>query len=1080
MKHLRRSAVLVPLMAALLAPVIPSPEYILAQTTGPSNPEHVIGIVVGYVQASRPEQHKLFDNSLAEAMRRAGEESGRVAFSRRSSSNAPRVDVVAMDLPDNRMIALTFSGPAGQSATMLIRSPWDDLLPRTLTQALRFFEPALLGYPGLPEDAVVLEDFFPLESLRAPSPGLGMMSLYPTDIALRPEGRIVVAGASFAVEVDRYFRVTGYPGEDLLEQGIFNFAGAVDTTPAGTIYFRPSQGSDIYRVLDGVDRTQRLRAGVGGHGPFLVLPDGAVVTIDAISKRASIFSGLARGDLPLFLYPDAYLTAAAAGPTGTIWALDSVEQRIIVFSPEGRPVDTVIPALPQMSAAQTVAMHVYPSGEFLMLTRAGLWKVRRDGRPIWHLAELPPVVGTTFMQVSGLTVDAERGVIYLLDGGNRLLIRLRDRDIPAPDPPAELVELRRINEELNTRREAPDLLLAKAQVYEELGATHLAEATYQHVLDVDPFSSDAAEGLENVRITRLEGEAYRLAALARSQLTTMGPATAQASFTQALQSFERILMLRPDNERVRNAMEELREAFSPRGAAGAESAALNIDRVTIENLFPGLFSAYRTMPVGEITLTNRGEEPLTALRVSVDIRRYTDFPTETDLEQPLAPGETITAPVRIVLNDAVFSVEEDLPLQARITVQGESGGRRVSVAGTAPFTLYRRSALSWIETERFAGFITPNEGNVSRFALAAAHAGTGVSLPGFSRTFLRALQISDTLGLHGILYVEDPNTPISEILGRDDVIDTVRFPRATLLNRAGDCDDTTTLLCSLFEAAGIQTAIVTTPDHVLMAFDTGDAPENAWIYEDAGLAVFLREGRLWLPVETTVLAEGFPRALEVATRFVRAAGGTDKAGFVPTEQAWRRFPTIPVPPTELNISLPPEEDIRLRVQQSGTALRDRLYYGAVDRVEAALSGRSSEDRVNGMIRLGALHLRFGETQAAEAVLREALATAPQAMLPPIHLATLYISESRPAEALEVLRPLHGRAPQALLVNALMARASFDMGHVAEGRRHAEVVESRSPELARRYGIALEGGPARASAEADARTFPVPAREEDIQ
>lgn len=1050
-----------------------------------------IGIVVGYVQAAGAGQQAFFEKTLDDAITRAGAESGRVSFARRpSTASAPRIDLVAMNVPDNRMIALTFSGPAGESATVLIRSPWDEMLPRTLTQALRFFEPVLMGYPDLPEDTVVLEDFLPLEGIRAPSPGLGMMALYPMDIASLPGGRVVIAGASFAAEVDRYFRVTAYPGADLLDQGIFNFAGAVDTTPAGTIFFRPSQGSDIYRVLDGVDRTQRLRAGVGGHGPFVVLPDGTVVTVDALSKRASAFSGTVRTDLPLFLYPDAYIVAATAGPTGTIWALDTVEQRIVIFSPEGRPLDTIIPALPPMSSAQTVAMHVYPSGEFLMLTRMGLWKLARDGRPLWHMKELPPVVGTTFMQVSGLTVDPDQGLIYLLDSGNRLLIRLRDRTghRPAAAGPAAAgpavseaaEELLRINRDLGANPDAPDLLLAKARIYYELGATHAAEATYQHVLDVDPFSTHAMEGLDQVRITRLEGEALRLAETARSQLLTMGPATAQASYVQALQAFERILALSPDKDDVRRAMEELRETFSPR-APGSDPgiAPMRIDRITVENLFPGLFSAYRSRPAGEITVTNRGEEPVTALRVAADLRRYTDFPAETGLDRPLMPGETVVLPLRIVLNDAVFTVEEDLPLQTRVTVTGESGGREFSVAGSAGFTLYRRSALSWAETERLAGFITPNEGNVSRFAMAAANAAADLSTAGFSRTFNRAMHIADTVGLHGILYVEDPHTPISAILGRDDVIDTVRFPRTTLLNRAGDCDDTTTLLSSLYEGAGIRTAIVTTPDHVLLAFDTGDAPENGWLYTDAGLPVFVHDDRLWLPVETTVLSDGFVRAVHAGAAFIRDAGGIDQAGFVPVEQAWRQYPTIPIPATELNLSIPPVEDIRRKVSTSGVAMRTMIYDDAVRRINVAMGGLTASARVQELIRLGALHGRFQEIVKAEQVLREALAAAPGMMLPAVHLATLYISDARPEEALRVLRPLHERSPQSLLVNALMARASLDMGDTDEGRRFARTVEDRSPELARRYGITQEGGPARASAEVDSHTFLFPLREEDL-
>jgi tetratricopeptide (TPR) repeat protein len=992
------------------------------------------------------------------------------------------------------MIALTFSGPDGTSATLLIRSPWDELLPRLLTQALRYFEPVLLGYPGLEADEVVLDDFFPLESVRAPSPGLGMVSLYPIGLAMRPGGRIVVAGSSFAVEVDRMFRVAGYPGADLLEQGIFNYAGAVSTTPAGTIYFRPTQGSDVYRVLDGVDRTQRLRAGVGGFGPLTVLPDGSIVTIDTMTKRAISVSGSTRRELDLFLYPDSYLTAATAGPTGTIWALDSSEQRINIYSPEGRYVDTIVPAVPQMAAVQTVAIATYPGGEFLMLTREGLWKVERDGRPVWSLRELPRAVNTSFMQMAGLAVDPQEGLIYLLDSGNRVLIRLRETREGADaaetdafsgdDSRREAIsteELRRINRELGHRPDDPELLLAKAVVYEDLGATLLAETTYEHVLDLDPFGGSSIAGLDRVRFIRLVQEADRLAEIARNQLRTMGPATAHASYVQALQSYEQILAVRPGDEEIRRAMEVLRREFTARDT-GTESAPspLRIDGVAVDNLFPGLFSTYRDRPVGTVTLTNRGDEAISSIRVSAEVRRYSDFPTESALGRPLPPGSTIDLPVRLILNDAVFTVEEDLPLQVGITVRGETGSRDFREETTSSFTLFRRSALVWDETERLAGFITPNEGNVSRFAFAAANATTDIAVPGFTRAFLRAQRIADALGLHGILYVEDPQTPISEILGRTDVVDTVRFPRTTLLNRAGDCDDTTTLLCSLYEAAGIPTAIVTTPDHVLMAFDTGDAVENRWLYEDAGFPVFVRDNRIWLPIETTVLSNGFVTALEAAAQRIAEAGGPEQAGFVTTEHSWTIYPTIPIPPTELNITLPPEDEIRYRYQASGNDLTERVYLTALRRMESSRSNLSGEALVRHLGRMGALHTRFGETEAAESALREAIATDPGALVPSINLATLYIGDGRPADALEVLGPVYERASRAILVNALLARASFDVGDIAEGRRFADVVESRSPEMARRYGLGGDGGATRASGEMDPTVLPLLSAEEEIR
>ncbi|MFW6338245.1 MAG: hypothetical protein ACOC25_04905 [Alkalispirochaetaceae bacterium] len=959
---------------------------------------------------------------------------------------------------------------------------------------------------------------------------------------------MILAGTTFAMEVDSLFRVRGFPGSQLLDTGTLNYARSVAATPAGTLYFQPAQGNEVYRLVEGAERPQRLRAGVGGYGPLTVLPDGTIVTLDIMTKRAAAVSGRERRELDLFAYPEAYIAATAAGPLGNIWVFDSVEQRISVVTPEGRFVDTIIPALPPSITTQTAAMAVYPTGEFLLLSRAGLWKLGRDGQPIWGVSELPAAANTSFQQMTGVAVDPVRGLIYLADGASRALLRLREKTRavaagspgdaarepglsrsgavePGPGPgPSGAVEpgagqpgssgavepgtprreltgrdlsggelsgerdlerdsrareeLVRLNRELGERPEEPELLLGKASIYEEVGATRLAEVTYTHVLDLDLFNETANTGLERMQLARLREQATRFAETARSQLRTLGPATAQQSYLQAMQTFEQILMRRPGDEELRREMNALRDSFA-QGESGSGTSPLRIDDLAMENLFPGLFSTYRSRPVGTVTLENRGEEAISDIRVTAELRRYTDFPTETSLGRPLAPGESVELPFRLLLNSNVFEVEEDLPLQLRLRVSGETGSREVLSEATAGFTLYRRTALTWRETEMLAGFVTPNEGNVSRFALGAANSAPEMEQPGLSRLLLRAGRIGDALGIRRMTYVEDPQTPISEILGRTDVVDTVRLPRTTLLSRAGDCDDTTALLCSLYEAAGIGTAIVTTPDHVLMAFDTGEPPTNRWLYEEAGLIPFLAEDRLWLPVETTVISEGFYTALEAASRRIREAGGIEGAGFVTTAAAREQYPTIPVPPTELNIPLPPEEEIGRRLDASAAALRDRVYREAVARIEGEVrEGRGSE-RSLALLRLGALHGRFEAFGEAEEALRDALESGTEDALPRIHLATLFLRQDRPEEAVEVLLPLQTRRPDSLIVSALLARGYLAVGEATKGRRLAGKVVERSPELARRYGLDPGAGGSRGSDDFDPAVFPLPSAEEEL-
>ena len=60
----------------------------------------------------------------------------------------------------------------------------------------------------------------------------------------------------------------------------------------------------------------------------------------------------------------------------------------------------------------------------------------------------------------------------------------------------------------------------------------------------------------------------------------------------------------------------------------------------------------------------------------------------------------------------------------------------------------------------------------------------------------------DALGIYEINYIEDPDSPLSKAIGKVELVDTVRFPRKTLMIKSGDCDDSTALLGSLLESAG--------------------------------------------------------------------------------------------------------------------------------------------------------------------------------------------------------------------------------------------------------------------------------------
>ncbi|NBF41676.1 MAG: tetratricopeptide repeat protein [Spirochaetes bacterium] len=1036
-------------------------------------------VVVTTLHIAGTAQQRVFEAALSAAVDRANRELGIPSFTLTDAPQAGtdgRIDVTAVNDGSQRVISLTASGVDGPGVSATVFAPWDGLLETVLASTLRYLDAARAGFPSGSEATARFIDELPAATIPSPSAQLAQAGAYPYGVTVRPDGNLVMGGSVFAVELDPLFRVVGYPGRSLLEQGNFNYAMQTSSTPAGTLFLRAGSGGGLYRLIEGAPRPQRLPAGVSGPGHFTALRDGSVVVVDSVNRRSVRIAERRPEPIDLHTHENSYIAAIAAGPTGGIWSFDTVGRRITVFTADGTAVDSIMPHLPPEDLAQTTAMAVYEDGSFILLTRTGLWKLRPNGALQWHVPAVPNGEGGSFAQAMGLAVDSERGFVYVADPGRRTIARFLDTSIAEPSgTQARLAAASSVVSEAITSGDGTaEALRNKALIYEELGAAALAENAWQRVLDVDPFNAEAADGLARAEVSRLEARASRLATEMRRILEDVGQESARMTYSQALQAYERIRVLDPARDGIDEAIRSLRRDFEghdipredPRGT-------LRVTALSVEDLFPSLSSAYRNRPVGSISIENTGAAPLRNVIVELELKRFGDYPVSSEAVASLAPGASTEIPLHVILNTEVFRIEEDLPVQIRLTIRADSVTGPVETSRTTAITLYRRTALTWDDTRKLAAFVTPNEGNVVRFTHALAGAPDVPSTPesgpspasapavqSFSPRISRAARIADGLGLLGINYVEDPDTPISEILGRIGVVDTVRFPRTTLLHRAGDCDDTTVLLSSLYEAAGIPTAVVTTPDHVLLAFDTGEPASRDWLFESDDHAVFEHEGRIWLPIETTVLSEGFTAAWRAASARIRRAGAA-ATGFVPVSAAWNRFPSLSVPVTELNI-MPPARPERLeRERVTDTDLERVIYTDAVARVRADADIARGTARVRHLNQLAMLHGRFGHHDRARAVLTSALEIAPEAVASRVNLANLSIAAGDYVEARRVLLPAHDRRPDSVLVNALLAHVELALGDGDEAQGYIDLVRRRAPDLARRYALLDTGSEARA-------------------
>ena len=911
-----------------------------------------------------------------------------------------------------------------------------------------------------------LLDELPVDALAdSLLPGVGA-ALVPLSVAVSGQGTVLVGLSALAVELDRAFRILGQPGRSLLEEGAGGFAQSLTVTPEGTTYLKASMGGVIYRVAAAAPQEApgTIRLTGNPYGPLAALPDGSVALLDTMGRRLWRIEGERLREVPLAVGPHAWPTAMAAGPEGTLWIYYPVERRIRVYAPGGELLDSVLPLMDYYRPIEAAAMAVYPDGRFLFYGRQGLWCFDRSGLPLWHLEELPALYpggsAENLPQPATLAVDPQVGLIYLADSTGRRILQLLDlqycRDVGI-EPGREL-RLLELNE---TQRLSPgdaEATAAKAQLYEQAGALEMARVQWARALEIDP-GNPQAQG----RQAAVEHELARsAAATARGRairaLEQIGTESARPAYQEAMRLYERLLARFPRDADARAEMAELRERFETSGGlpgSPRSTPALVLEHVEAENLFPALMQVYHRRPVIRLEVRNTSDRPVGDLRAEILVERFMDFVSQSESVAALAPGARATLELKVPLNARVLELEEDLPVQGRVEVFYRQGPVEAVVRTSVGFTIHRRTALRWDDSGKLGSFVTPHEGVVSSFALRVSHAGEEPPLR-LSKRLLRAMRICDALGAYGIRYVEDPDSPISRILGRPEVVDTVRFPRQTLQLRSGDCDDTTALLASLLEAAGIRTAILTTPGHVFLAFDSGESSSSAWILEDPERAVVLRDGTAWLPVETTVLSRGFMSAWGEGSRLYRRYAPGGQVEFLPLRELRERYPPIALPASRLPVVEPTEVEI---AALNGATLRDlqeRLYgqrLGALRR-ELGEAGRGSgAARLSN--RIGILHAVFGYDREAAASFRSLLSERPEYQPASLNLATLLISRGELDAAEEVLRQALVRDRESPAANLLLAQLYERRGDRLNAREHFRVVERRDPEMAARFAYLSE-------------------------
>ncbi|TVQ27686.1 MAG: hypothetical protein EA383_02070 [Spirochaetaceae bacterium] len=1031
----------------------------LVEITPPDRMIHAPGLVAeltGFLERAAHQANELFPERFTVSL--AGGGGGRPDY---------RLTVLGQADGRNSSLVLTMTRASdGRSAPVFpVIGAWDEHLPRLIAQAIRYLHQSFAGF-DLPEQAsqpVYLDEF--ASNMVSMLDTGHTARIFPYSVDVGPGGNIVIGSLFVAVELDRMYREVGKPGRELFTRDAINYAMDVRVSPGGTLFAR-TMGDDLFIIRQEMPRPQRVRLGMTMLVASAALSDGSYV---ATAGRGSVRVHEGRVEpLDLALHPNAWLNLLAGGPEATIWTWDAVTGAMPVFTAEGVRTDTMIPLMPEQDRRAVRALRVLEDGSFIALTVNSLSRFDRHGVPVWRMDGFPAPLTGDFSAVMSMAVDEERGYIYLLNPTAQRLVRLLDRDLARnPDPFDWNVAQIRIRVEADSREafelSADDGLRLLARNYEQVGAYGLALEARRALLDRNPFDAEISDAFDVSEGLFIAGHASRAAEAALDILRDIGPETARPLYVSTVQQFEQaVSRLRSSPDRrseVASALEAFRRSF--RESEFPETRPPRMEIAGLSDLFPALIQTYLSQPAGTARITNTLDEELSAIRLTTTFR-FADFPDQSEEIDALHPGESVDVPLFVTLSPDVLSLQEDIPVLMEFSLEYTRRGRPEQLRQTQTVMMRRNTALLWDDSGKLASFITPNDTVVQEFALSVLqHAlpdRSGI-IPTGMRT---AAHLADALGVYGIQYVEDPNSPFTEVFGQTGALDTVRLPRTTLRLRSGDCDDTSALLASLYESVGIASAIMTSPGHVFIAFDTGEPAANRWMFEGNEITVIPHDGTLWVPVETTILDQGFVAAWTEASRLVRQYA--DDIEFLPLAEQRAVYPPIPTGPAAFQIVAPRPAAVSERARTSLTRLDDTLYVERTRQLatSAARADTGGNEWVRTQNRLGGLHARAGELASARHAFEVVASRVPDNVPALINLANLlllegdYLGAMDRAERVLEIRPRSVAAMNLALQAALVGLREdrFRMHtHERYALRMAMDLYAVDPELAGRIAAA---------------------------
>jgi tetratricopeptide (TPR) repeat protein len=303
-------------------------------------------------------------------------------------------------------------------------------------------------------------------------------------------------------------------------------------------------------------------------------------------------------------------------------------------------------------------------------------------------------------------------------------------------------------------------------------------------------------------------------------------------------------------------------------------------------------------------------------------------------------------------------------------------------------------------------------------------------------------------------YITNPLTPYAVVSKDKLAVDTLKFPRQTLEYRSGDCSDLSLLYCALMESIQVETAFITIPGHIFVAFALKAIPEEARAAFSHPDELIFRNEKAWVPVEVTDREGTFLSAWRTGASEWRDNLAKNQADFYPVHDAWKIYEPVGLPGSGTPPALPDAAKILKDFQDDVSRHIDLEIYSRVAVLQAAITkSKESSKTVNA---LGVLYARYDLQDRAEGIFRNILEK--EEYVPAlVNLANLRFLKKDMKDALAFYQRAYKRAPADPNVLLGIARTNQELENYGMVKETYDELKKVAPKLAQQFAyLELKG------------------------